>query len=345
MLRHIIFSLILGLSTGSILAAKPVQLAENAPDRHVVQRGDTLWGIAGKFIKDPWRWPEIWRMNRDQVRNPHRIYPGQIIVLDRTGPSLRVGGVEKVRPKIYEEKSEEPIPTIPQQAIAPFLSEPLVVEAGALDLPKIIATQEDRVYVGAGNTAYATGLSSDAKLWQVYRRARPIRDPETNEVLGYEAAFLGTARLTKAGEPATLEIVSSKREIGRGDRLTPASTPEVITYAPHAPSRALDGRIVHLPDNIFEGGGANIAMVNLGTRDGLEIGHVLAIYRNGRKSLYGTGELTAYREDPASPIERYSLPEERYGLLFVFRTFERLSYGLVMDASRPVARNDFVRTP
>lgn len=345
MLKHIIFSLLLGFSTASALAAKPIQLADSAPDRHVVRPGDTLWGIAAKFIKDPWRWPEIWRMNRDQVRNPHRIYPGQVIVLDRSGPYLRFGGVERVQPKIYEQSSEEAIPSIPQQAIAPFLSEPLVVEPGELDLPKIIATQEDRVYVGPGNTAYATGLASDAKLWQIYRRARPIRDPETREVLGYEAAFLGTARVMKDGEPATLEIVSSKREIGRGDRLAPASVPDVITYAPHAPGKAMDGRVVHLPDNIFEGGRGNIAMINLGTRDGLEVGHVLAIYRNGRRTLFGSGPTTGYREDPAAPVERYDLPEERYGLLFVFRTFERLSYGLVMDSSRPVARNDFVRTP
>ena len=349
MLKHIIFSLILSFSSACALvahAATPVQLADNAPDRYVVQRGDTLWGIAGKFVKDPWRWPEIWRMNREQIRNPHRIFPGQIVVLDRSGPYLRIGGVEKLQPKVYEEKGDEAIPSIPQQVIAPFLAEPLIVEAGALDqAPKIIGTQDDRVYLGPGDTAFATGIKSDAKLWQLYRKATPIRDPETSEIIAYEATFLGTARLAKTGDPATIEVVTTKREIGKGDRLMPASVPDIVTYAPHAPSKQIDGRIVKIFDGIYETGRNYIVTLNRGTRDGIEIGHVLAIHRNSRLGIYGKRDVSVYREDPTSPAEVYQLPDERYGLVFVFRTFERVSYALVMSASRPVSVADLVRTP
>ncbi len=338
MLRRIIFPLLLCFSSAHALAqaAKPIQLAENAPDRYTVQRGDTLWGISGKFLREPWRWPEIWRLNRDQIRNPHRIYPGQVIVLDRAGPTL---SIEKVQPKIYEEKGDEAIPAIPQQVIAPFLSEPLVVEEGALDnAPKIVATQEDRVFVGVGNTAYATGIKGNANLWQVYRKTKPIKDPVTAEVLGHEAFYLGSARVVRPGDPATMEIVTSKQEIGLTDRLIPAATPDVVTYAPHAPNKQVEGRVVSIYEGVSETGRNYIVSINRGKRDGMEIGHVLAIYRHGRN--------VSYAEDKASGRkEFYQLPDERHGLVFIFRTFERLSYGLVMNASRPVTAADIVRTP
>lgn len=345
MLKRIIFSVLLSFSSACALAAqptKPVQIADDAPDRYVVQRGDTLWGISGKFLQQPWRWPEVWRMNRAQIRNPHLIYPGQVIVLDRSGPYLRLGaagGTEKLEPKVYEEKGEEAIPSIPQQVIAPFLSEPQVVEAGALNnAPKIVATQEDRVYVGAGNTAYATGLGADAKVWQVYRPAKPIKDPETQEVLGYEAIHLGSAQVTHKGDPATLEILTSKQEIGKGDRLQPVAKLDVINYAPHSPASNVEGRIVKIYEGTYETGRNYIVTLNRGARDGLEVGHVLAIHRHGAT--------VEYREDAADTRkEFYKLPDERYGLVFVFRTFDRLSYALVMNSSRPVAVNDIIRTP
>jgi LysM repeat protein len=343
-LRTIIFPLFLGFSSAAALAqgVKPIALADNAPDSYVVKKGDTLWAISGQFLSEPWRWPEIWRLNRDQIRNPHRIYPGQVVVLDRSGatPRLKIGQPIKLEPKVYSEPSVEPVPSIPQQVIGPFLAEPLVMEAGGLDrAPKIIATQEDRVMVGPGNIAYVTGIVRQAKLWQVFRPLKPIVDPESNEVLGYEAFFLGDARLLREGEPATVEIVSAKQEIATGDRLVATSKPDIIAYAPHSPDRAIQGRIIGIYAGVASGetGRNYVVTINRGKRDGIEVGHVLAIYRHGRD--------VAYRPPGGVDVEYYRLPEERYGLAFVFRTFERVSYGLVMDSSRPVVPNDIVRTP
>lgn len=343
MKQIIIFCAFLGISSAAAVAqtAPPIQLADNAPDSHVVQRGDTLWGISAKFLKEPWRWPELWRLNRDQVRNPHRIYPGQVLVLDRSAgrPALRLGRVVKLQPKVYEEPSTEPVSSIPQKAIDPYLSEPLVVEAdGMADAPKVIATQEDRVMVGAGNIVYVAGMKGQARTWQVYRPLQPIVDPISNETLGYEAFFLGSARLLREGEPATLEIVNAKQEIARGDRLLPAERPEIVAYAPHAPDKQIEGNVITIYGGVGqtgETGRGNIVTINRGKRDGIEVGHVLALYRKGRD--------VEYREDGVK--ELHKLPEERYGLVFVFRTFDRVAYALVMDAERPVIPQDILRTP
>jgi LysM repeat protein len=337
---RIISALLLSFSTACALAqaGKPLQLtdlADDVPDRHVVVRGDTLWGISAKFLKEPYRWPEIWRMNKDEIKNPHRIYPGQVVKLDRSDGEPKLT-LEKLEPKVYAEKLGEAIPSIPQHVIEPFLSLPLVVEENGLkDAPKIIATQEDRVLVGPGNRAYVAGMAQDAKLWQVYRPAKPIKDPESGEIIGYEAFYLGTARQTAKGDTATIEIVSARQEIGVGDRLTPATRPEIVNYAPHAPAKLIEGQIAAMYGGVKETGRNSIVTLNRGQRDGLEVGHVLALYRKG-------GEREIRIEDEK---EKYTLPNERYGILFVFRTFERISYALVMDVRRPVAVADIVRTP
>ncbi|GAB4165788.1 MAG: LysM peptidoglycan-binding domain-containing protein [Rhodocyclaceae bacterium] len=342
MIARIISALILGFSSACAVAQAPdpIRINPQAPDRHVVVRGDTLWGIAGKFMQDPWRWPEIWRLNRSEIRNPHRIYPGQVVILDASGgsPRLRLAEPVKLEPKVYSEASTEPVPSIPPQVIEPFLSEPLVVEAGGLDsAPKIVATQEGRLYLGQGNLAYVSGIRQEAKLWQVYRPAKPLLDPVSGEVLGHEAFYLGSARVVRPGEPATLEITSARQEIGAGDRLVPLVRTQIPTYAPHAPEKAVDGRVVAIYAGVNVGETARnyVVTVNLGRRDGMELGHVLALHR-------GAQEVT-YKGEQGNEVHR--LPRERYGLAFVFRTFERLSYALVMDASRPVHPNDAVTKP
>lgn len=341
-MRRIISALLLCISTTGALAqeGKPLELAPDAPDRHIVVPGDTLWGISAKFLRDPYRWPEIWRMNPDQIKNPHRIYPGQVIILDTSGgqPQLKLGNIIKAEPRIYVEEDRKEIPAIPQQVIEPFLSEPLVVDEGTLEAsPRIVATQESRVNVGAGGSFYARDVQkSGVKLWQVFRPGAPLKDPETGEVLGHEAFYLGSARVVTDGEPATLEIVTAKQEIGRGDSLIPASKPDVLSYLPHAPSSQLKGRIMTLYGGVGEGGRHSIVSLNRGTRDGLERGHVLAIYRKGAT--------VTNRFIPDKP-EFTVLPDERYGLLFVFRTFDRISYALVMEGSRPVQPGDLVQTP
>ncbi len=336
---RIISALLLSFSIAGVLAqdAKPLQLADNAPDRHTVVKGDTLWGISGKFLKEPYRWPELWRMNKEQIKNPHRIYPGQVLVLDRSGtdPQLRIETIQ-LEPKVHAEQLSQAIPSIPQNAIEPFLSRPQVLEEDGLKAaPKIVATQEDRVYIGPGGRAYVSGMKADVKLWQVFRPTKPIIDPETSEPIGHEAFYLGTARQVAEGEPATVDIVSAVQEIGVNDRLVPASRTESISYAPHVPARQIQGQVAAIYGGVKETGRHSIVTLNRGQRDGLESGHVLAIYRNGGERSYREGNETT----------SIKLPPERYGLVFVFRVFERISYALVMDVSRPVVVSDIVRTP
>jgi hypothetical protein len=337
------------------LAQDDLKLKDNAPDRYVVEKGDTLWSIATKFLKDPWRWPEIWRLNQEQIRNPHSISPGDILVLDRSvsPPQLRLGETApatgrpdtvKLSPRIYSERlAADAIPAIPPRAIEPFLTEPLVIEEGGLrKAPRIVAAEENRVNVGTGNVAYVSGFgNSAAPLWHVYRAGRPLVDPDNQKTLGFEAVFLGTARVTRNGEPATVEILNSKKEISAGDRLIPAPPPAILNYVPHAPSSAVNGRIMGLYDSLATsvGGRDSIISINRGRRDGLELGHVLAIYRN--VVIYDQQNYLKSRE--RSPA--IQLPPERYGLVFVFRTFESVSYALVMESSRPVQSGDIVQNP
>ncbi len=318
--------------------AKPIELAPDAPDRHIVVPGDTLWGIAAQFLKDPHRWPEIWRMNPEDIRNPHRIYPGQVVVLDRSGgdPQLKMGRLVKAEPRVYLDDQAAAIPSIPQQAIAPFLSEPLVVEADALDsAARVIATQEDRVYVGSGNLIYVKDLVGKEKLWQVYRPARPLKDPESGEVLGHEAFYLGNAKLVELGNPATLEVLTARQEIGRNDRLIPVSKPDVIQYAPHSPTRKVKSRVMTVYGGVGSAGRNSIVTVSRGAKDGLEIGHVLALYRAGAEA---TNRFEGEKET-------FRLPDERYGLLFIFRVFDRVAYGLVLNVGRPVELGDVATNP
>ncbi len=340
MLARIISVLILSFSSALAWAQaeKPLELADGAPESHVVVRGDTLWGISAKFLKEPYRWPEIWRLNKDQVKNPHRIYPGQVIVLDLSGgrPQLKIGKMVKLQPTIVVEDTSKEIPAIPQNVIEPFLSQPLVVEPRGLDTaPRIVATQEDRVFVGSGNVVYVTGAASKDRLWNLYRPGKALVDPDTNETLGYEAFYLGDARLTREGEPATFEVTTARQEVGRGDRLVVASKPDIISYAPHAPADKIRGRIISVYGGLGEGGRYSIVTLSRGARDGIEVGHVLAMYRAGAK----------VQNRFEGKNETYQLPEERIGLLFVFRIFERVSYALIMDATRPVMVGDAVRTP
>ena len=244
---RIISALILAVTAVCASAAEPVQLVDNPPDRHVVVRGDTLWGISGKFLKEPWRWPEIWNMNREQIKNPHLIYPGEVVYLDRSGknPRLRVGkqvksagGTSKLQPQIYSSAVQQAIPSIPPNQIEPFLSQPLVVEEGQLDnVPRIVAGPEYRGMMGNGDPAFATAIPDASVVnWNVFRPGKPLKDPDTGEVIGYEAFFLGNASLVQPGEPSVLQITVAKEEIMRGDRLLPASTGAGMTVLKSAMS-------------------------------------------------------------------------------------------------------------
>jgi LysM domain len=375
-----IISLIL-LLTPAVVSAQTIVLKDNAPERYVVVQGDTLWSIAGRYLQNPWQWPEIWKMNQAQIRNPNRIYPGDVIILDRTTQEarLRIQQLPVVRqqPQVrVEPLAGKPIPTIPPAVIEPFLAKPLVVGQAELDsAPRISATQEHRVALGAGNVAYASGLTQDKGAnWQVFRRGDPLVDPDTNELLGYEAVYLGEARVLKFAEESTLEITRSVQEIYVGDRLV-ATVREVpnFGYVPHAPQQAVRGRIVSTYGALGEAGPLSIVTLSRGSKDGLEVGHVLAIHRSkssaryelrtsplfGRQGLSGndgprpyyTEEITPRdgplynRGEPVTGAQLAKLPDERYGLVLVFRTFDRAAFGIIMQASRPVALNDLVTNP
>jgi hypothetical protein len=340
-----ITALLLAFLAAAALAQGDIGLQDNAPDRYIVERGDTLWDIAKKFLKDPWRWPEIWRLNQDQIRNPHRLRPGDVIVLDRrtSPPQLAVEDTVKLSPSIREEPVSQAIPAIPANVIEPFLTEPLVIEENGLqNAPRIVATEENRVNLGPGGVAYVRGLAdSKQESWHVFRPGRPLVDPATNRTLGIEAVYLGLGRLVRQGDPATLQIVSARQEITSGDRLIAVNPPLATQYVPHAPTGLIEARIISLYDRLTtsEGGRHSVVSLNKGRRDGIENGHVLAVYR--------TGALVAQASSPDSRDKEapVRLPDERYGLVFVFRTFDNVSYALVMESSRPVTSGDRVRTP
>jgi hypothetical protein len=371
----LLLALALGLTAASAQQPDPRQtgnvlgIKADAPDQYVVQRGDTLWGIAGKFLSEPWRWPDIWRINKDEIRNPHLIYPGNVVRLDRATGLL---SVDRLEPRVrVEPLAREAIPTIPLKVIEPFLARPLVIERGGLDrAPYIAAAQEGRVNIGAGARAYAFGLAETKEtLWSVYRPGNALVDPDTNQALGYEAIYLGTARLLRHGmkeEPSTISILSAVQEISEGDRLVVAPQPQLFSFAPRAPEKPVRGRIMSIYDGrndprfdywrpaggftgaeagtLYGGetGGLAVVSINRGAKDGLEPGHVLAMYRstvirNDRSvGPYFMGEVR--RPD-------FPLPEERYGLMMVFRVFENLSYALTLNVERQVAPGDVVANP
>lgn len=341
---RIISALILAVTAVCASAADPLQLVDNPPDRHIVVKGDTLWDISGKFLKQPWRWPEIWQMNRDQIKNPHLIYPGDVVLLDMSSgsPRLRLGkkvgaSTGKLQPTVYSKPIQQVVPSIPPNAIEPFISQPLVIEDGELNTGvKIVAMQEDRMLVGTGDSFYASGIPDAAvEKWHVFRKGKPLKDPATGKILAYEAFFLGNARLIKPGEPALLRVSLAKEEIARGDRLIPAPEPEIISYVPHRPEQDVSARVLGIYGGLREGGANSVVALNVGKNDGMEIGHVVALYRK-RVSL---------DVDDSGRRTETPVPDERYGLAFVFRVFKGISYALVVESSKAVIVGDTARNP
>jgi hypothetical protein len=360
--------LLLSLTGTAWAAASEPALDPNAPDRYIVVPGDTLWGISGRFLRDPWRWPQLFEMNKDQIKNPHRIYPGDVIVLDRqSGRARIVAGTPTVvlTPKARAEAREaDAIPSIPPAAIEPFLTQPLVIDQATLDgAPRIVATQENRMVVGAGSQAYARGLNGNPdQFWQVFRPGEPLVDPDTREPLGYEAVYLGDARVTRPGEVAIVEIVKSNQEMYIGDRMFPAPKPSFVSYIPRAPEKPIKGRIISAYGGLAEVGTNSVVTLNRGARDGVEVGTVLAVFRSPESASnirYSTEPISGFRNTPLwgrqgptgtddtiqSPLPETNLPPVRHGLLFVFRTFEKVSYALVMQANSTINVLDHVENP
>ena len=338
-----------GLGSVALAQVGSSELKANAPERYVVVPGDTLWSIAERYLSAPQRWPALWSMNRDTVRNPHQIYPGDVLVLDRSKGQLAVSEVTVIlSPRIrVEQTTVKEIPSIPPNLIEPYLTRPLVIEPDGLDnAPTIIATQENRVILGAGNVAYVSGMANTSEeTWHVYRRGKALVDPDNNSTMGYEATFLGSAFVRAPGDPATIEIVAANQEIGKGDKLVAAGRTQIPNYAPHAPGGLIRGRIISIYGGVGavgQGGRNSIVTLNRGKADGLEVGHVLALLRLG--ATVGAKALMADSGQPPA-AGALKIPDERYGLVFVFRVFDRVSYALVMDVSRTVNPLDVVQTP
>ncbi len=392
MRKPIITLLVLSSFLSWCARAEDAQVKEGAPDRYVVVKGDTLWGISGKFLNEPWRWPEIWQLNKEQIKNPHWIYPGDVVVLDNIGGKARLkliraqkyNGTEVVvlSPTVRTEAHPDrtAIPAISPADIGPFLSQPLVIEKDGLDnAPEIVASEENRVIIGAGNRAYVAGLKAgDPRQWQVFRSGKPFVDPDTKEILGYEAVYLGEARVISFGETSTVEITRAVAEINRGDRLVRLKETELTNFVPHAPDAPVRGRILTVYAGVAEAGPQSIITINRGSKDGIEKGDVLAIHRLGvevpvskpetkeDKPLRSMDQTECLKKDAKVSFNEFydrskawgpcpketpadkgyvKLPEERYGLLLVFRTFDRVSYALVMQATAAVHQGDVVTNP
>lgn len=269
--------------------ADEIALQDNPPQQYVVEKGDTLWGIASRFLKDPWRWPDVWNMNRDQIKNPHKIFPGDMIVLDTSNgsPQLRLIKQESVKlsPRIRAESLEaRAIPAIPPTAIGPFLAGPQIVEEDALDhAPYVVGLEENRYIMGLGDKVYVAGAGDSQTVtdWSIFRPGKTLTDPDTKQVLGRETEYLGDAKTLVADDVMTVQITRSVQEIHRDDRLVPASEARV-QYVPHAPEETINGQIISAYGSVSEVGQYATVVINKGSDDGLEVGHVLAIYQKGR---------------------------------------------------------------
>ncbi|MCU0924791.1 MAG: LysM peptidoglycan-binding domain-containing protein [Hydrogenophaga sp.] len=340
------------------------ELAPNAPDSYTIKRGDTLWAISRIFLRSPWRWPELWGMNLQDIRNPHLIFPGQVLYLLRENGRARLStsapgaatdnqGTIRVSPRTrYESLADSSIPPVNLQAIEAFLTEPLIVdEATFARAPRIVATPENRVLLTKGDRAYARGQYSEGapgealvdaagkpRDFRVFRNAVPLKDPTTGETLGFEAQYVGKALLERSelrqdvkgadGKtrveivPATIDIVAAKEEMRVGDRLLPEPPRDFSSYVPSAPTSPQSGQIVSVYGNAVTFAAQNqVVAINRGTAHGLQRGHVLALVLNSN--------VLPDKTDSARPMMR--LPGERNGLMMVFRTFDKVSYALVLE--------------
>jgi len=340
--------------------AAPIVLAPHHPESYVVVKGDTLWDISGRFLRDPWRWPEVWQGN-PKVANPHLIYPGDVLMIAMvngrpviykagqpagaavppavapvpTDESGRPLTVVKLHPEVRVIELEKAIPTIPMDAIRQFLERSVVVKDGLDNAPYVVAFADEHISGGTGYRLYARGVKNDGQSkYMVVRGDKEYVDPDTGERLGREALYLAGASLEREGDPATLTLYNAKREVLRGDRLLPGE-PETFNYSfmPHAPAKGTKGRIISVFDAINQIGQYQVVALNLGKREGMEQGHVLAVFQDGAKV-----------KDPVKG-GTVKLPDERAGTVLIFRVFDKVSYALVMNSVRAIHLNDRVMNP
>ena len=349
---------LIGAAAPAAAAQASCQFRTDAPDRHQVVRGDTLWEIAGKFLQQPWCWPTVWDLNRDEIANPHWIYPGQVIWFDRASGRLRLGAgaaadnptsvlsTERLSPTV---RSAAPgaaaISSIPSAAIEPFLTQPLIIEQDELNrAPRIVATEDGHVFIGNGDKAYVRGDLGGVTGFQVYRPGPPLKDPASGKVIAYEAFYLGTVNLltaaTAGSDVHTVQVTGIKQEMGAGDRLRPITPAPLQNYAPHAPTAAIAAQVVAVHGGVSYAGRHQIVSINRGKLDGLDIGAVLRLYHAGRTVRDATAPSGWFGR-----AQQVKLPDEQVGSLFIFRVFDRVSYGLIMQATAPVVVGDAANSP
>jgi LysM repeat protein len=341
-------------STPRMVAAS-VKLAH--PHQYTVKKGDTLWDIASAFLKDPWFWPEIWYQN-PQVKNPHLIYPGDVlsliyvdgqprivvskpgqrgatVVSDASGPVP----VVKLSPSIRTMTIEASIDSIPGDAIRQFLTKPRVITKEELQTaPYILGSDDERLILGQGDQVFIRGeIDKERVRYTIVRKGAELIDPDSEETLGYEAIYAGEVLITSYGDPAAGELTFSQREVLFGDRLLPTDKSKIDNlFFPRLPDRDVQGRIIHLPDALFGVAKLQVAVINQGSREGLETGNLLAVYSKGK---------TVYDHYNKGKKVELKLPDLRSGLIMIFRTFDHVSYGLVLESTRVIHNHDIVRTP
>lgn len=323
--------------------ADQVVLKDGHPDRYVVVKGDTLWDISERFLDSPWLWPEVWYVN-PQIENPHLIYPGDVISLVYVDgkPQLRVQrgkGTFKLSPKARVERLDTAIPTIPIDAIQQFLTQPLVADQSTLkNAAYVVSSADEHLIVGAGDRIYVRGLKADqGDRYHIFRPGDAYTDPQSGEILGYEALYLGDANSQKFGDPATLKLTRTTREINIGDRVMPMTQEDVYAYfSPHSPDQEVDGTIISVVDGVSQIGQYQVVVVNRGKREGVDVGTVFEIYQTGDIIA---DQVTKERDAAVK------LPDEKAGLLMVFRTFDKVSFALIMKASSALHVGDRIRTP
>ena len=325
-----------------------IPLNPSHPDSYVVKPGDTLWGISGMFLRDPWYWPEIWYVN-PQVENPHLIYPGDLLTLvyvdgqpqirSTRGGGATASGTERLSPRIRAEQLTTAVDTIPYETIAPFLGKGVVLAKDEIDsLPHIVALRDDHLVGASGNDAYVRGATGQEQtLYSVVHIGDKLVDPDDGAVLGYEGIFVADGQFRQAGDPATLVLSNSQREALKGDRLVPQAPPLPMQFEPRAPDRPVEGRIVHVSGEVTQIGQYEVVVINRGTRDGLVPGSVLTVWQ--------VGDRVTDPIDSGLFGRKVQLPDERAGTLMVFRSYDRLSYALIMEAEGPIHVLDKVRNP
>jgi hypothetical protein len=338
--RNCLYLLLACVLLGPMAHAEPLLRAQH-PDTYTVVRGDTLWDISARFLRSPWRWPEIWHVNQ-QVANPHLIFPGDILELVYIDgrPQLRLKrGPVKLSPAVRGTPWDGAISTIPIDAIGPFLTRPYVLDEDDMEAaPYIVDFANEHILGGAGQSAYVRRIDdTDPVKYEIIRPGGPYRDHDSNEILGYEAQYIGSTELQRTGDPATLFINSTELEAVIGDRVIPAGEDKATAnFMPHAPTGDIEGSIISILNGVSQIGQYNVVVIDRGASDGLEPGTVLRVDQRGEEIR----DVVSRRYSPT-----VVLPDEEAGLLMVFRTFDRVSFGLVMHATRVMHLGDRVRNP